>query len=52
MMRNEHQGGKGWGDGWEYVIRAQLISNLEALFPGDQELTEFQSQTWLLSFLL
>lgn len=52
MMRNEHQGGRGWGDGWEYFIRAQLISKLDALFPGDQELTEFQSQMGLLPFVL
>lgn len=45
-MRNEHQGEKG-GE----MAGAQLISNLDALFPGDQELTEFQSQMWLLSEL-
>lgn len=31
--------------------RAQLIRNLDALLPGDQDLTVFQSQMQLLSFL-
>lgn len=52
-MKNEHQGqGVGGKMAGNIFIRAQLIHNLDALLPGDQELTGFQSQTWLLSFLL
>jgi len=53
MMKNEHWGGR--GDGWEYFCQGtanQQPRNLDELLPGDQELTGFQSQTWLLSFLL
>lgn len=45
---------KGQGGGkmaGNIFIRAQLIHNLDALLPGDQELTGFQSQMWLISAL-